>query len=292
MGEYYWDSKIDYLSKTRVLYYNDDYLEFLIKSVWKVKTSVNVIDYGCGYGYLGSKLLPILPEGSKYTGIDAGSKLIEHARDVFEDAPYSTEFFVGDIQKINIEQKYDIAVCHAFLLHVENPKEVLQKMINCLVDGGRIICFEPHWISTMANYYLDGHDLSDVVQLGLLQKLFERDAHRNGKDGNIGIKLPVYLSQLGLREIDCRVSDKVNFLDPISTTERANHLYNSIKEDGFGADPGVEEEFISNLISRGVSYEEAQNQYKSEAFLSKIFKNDIYLTFAPNMKIATGIIKR
>ena len=36
MGDYYWDSKIDYLSKTRGLYYNDDYLEFLVKSVWQI----------------------------------------------------------------------------------------------------------------------------------------------------------------------------------------------------------------------------------------------------------------
>jgi SAM-dependent methyltransferase len=235
------------------LYYNDDYLQFLIRTVWKITTPVHVIDFGCGYGYLGSKLLPILPEGSKYTGIDAGVKLIDHARDIFKDTPYTTEFIVGDIQKMNIDPKYDISVCHAFLLHVGNPKQVLQKMINCLVDQGRIICFEPHWISTMANYNLDGYDLSDVAQLGLLQKLFERDALHNGKDGNIGIKVPIYLSQLGVRQIECRVSDKVNLLDPNSETDRSEDLYNSLKEDGFGADPGGEEKFIENLVNRGAS---------------------------------------
>lgn len=292
MNGYYWDSKIDYLSRTRWLYYNDDYLEFLVKSVWKITSPVRIIDFGCGYGYLGTKLLPLLPEGSTYTGVDAGNKLIDHAKDVYKNAPFKTEFVLGDIQEMDFERKYDIAVCHAFLLHVENPKEILQKMIGCLVDPGRIICFEPHWISGMASYYLDGQNSSDVVQLGILQKLFERDAQRSGKDGNVGIKIPVYLSQLGVRQIECRVSDKVNFLDPNSEVWKKDALYSSLKEDGFGADPGEEEPFIANLVSRGATYEEAQNEYNLELFLSKVFMNDTFLTYAANMKITTGVIER
>ncbi|CAN7493776.1 methyltransferase domain-containing protein [Paenibacillus sp. LjRoot153] len=292
MSEYYWDSKIDYLSKTRWLYYNDDYFEFLVKNVWKITSPVRVIDFGCGYGYMGTKLLPLLPEESTYTGGDVGNKLIDHAKDIYKEAPYKTQFVLGDIQKVDFEQEYDIAVCHAFLLHVENQKEILQKMIGCLVDRGRIICFEPHWISGMSSYYLDGHNSSDVVQLGFLQKLYERDAQRSGKDGNVGIKIPVYLSQLGVRQIECRVSDKVNFLDPNSEAWKTEALYSSLKEDGFGADPGEEEPFIANLVNRGATYEEAQNEYKLESFLSKMFKNDAFLTYSANMKITTGVIER
>lgn len=50
MSEYYWDKKVEYLRNTRWLYYNDDYLEFLVKGVWKIKGPVNIIDFGCGYG--------------------------------------------------------------------------------------------------------------------------------------------------------------------------------------------------------------------------------------------------
>ncbi|MDD9267165.1 class I SAM-dependent methyltransferase [Paenibacillus sp. GCM10023248] len=290
MGDYYWNSKIDYLSKTRSLYYNDDYLEFLVKCVWKITSPVRIIDFGCGYGYLGTKFLPLIPEGSTYTGVDAGNKLIDHAKELFAGTPFKTEFILGDVQKMSFEQKYDIVVCHAFLLHVENPKETLQKMLSCLVDQGRIICFEPHWISAMANYYLDGYNSSDVVQLGFLQELFERDSKRSGKDGNIGIKLPVYLSQLGVKQIECRVSDKVNFLDPYSEHGKQDALFNSLKEDGFGAEPGAEERFIANLVNRGATCEEALKEYRLELFLSNIFQNDVFLTYAANMKITTGVI--
>lgn len=65
--------------------------------------------------------------------------------------------------------------------------------------GGKIICFEPHWISNMASYLLDGEKQSEFIQLGVLQKLFESDTQRNGKDGNIGMKIPIYLSELGVK---------------------------------------------------------------------------------------------
>lgn len=66
MSEYYWDNQIEYLRNTRGLYYNDDYLKFLVESVWKINKPVNIVDYGCGFGYLGLKLLPLLPDGWIY----------------------------------------------------------------------------------------------------------------------------------------------------------------------------------------------------------------------------------
>lgn len=292
MEDYYWDSQIEYLSQTRGLYYNDDYLEFLVKSVWKITSPIHIIDYGCGYGYLGSKLLPLLPLGSKYTGVDAGKELINHAQEIYKDSPYQTEFILGDIQEIDFKQKYDIAICHAFLLHMPNPNEILAKMINSVVDNGRIICFEPHWISGMSSYYIDGHDQSSLIQLGFLQKLFEKNAKRDGKDGNIGLKLPTYLSELGVKEIECRVSDKVNFLDPKMDLRNKDKLFKSLREEGLGGTPGDRELMIQRLINKGVSIEEAQKQYNSELLFSDVFTKNSSLTYAPNMKITFGRIKR
>ena len=72
--------------------YNDDYIEFLVNSVWKINNPIHLIDFGCGYGYLGLKLLPLLPKGSKYTGVDAGALLIKHAKEIYQDSPFETEF--------------------------------------------------------------------------------------------------------------------------------------------------------------------------------------------------------
>ncbi|NOV02120.1 methyltransferase domain-containing protein [Paenibacillus planticolens] len=292
MTDYYWDNKIEYLRNTRGLYYNDDYLEFLVKTVWKLNEPVNVVDFGCGYGYLGLKLLPLLPKGSTYTGIDKGSELINTAREVFLTQTHPSEFILGDIEEITVERKYDIAICHAFLLHMSSPANILQKMMDSVVDDGMVICFEPHWIANMSNYSVHDLEQSQVIPLGNLQKLFENDLKSKGKDGNIGIKIPVYLSQLGLKNVACRVSDKVNFLDQNADPQTNQRLYSSLKEEGIGGNPGDEDIFVRNLMSRGLTEREAQSQYEAELRFSKEFQMDSFLTYAPNMKITFGTVKR
>ncbi|MGG4345816.1 class I SAM-dependent methyltransferase [Paenibacillus lautus] len=292
MSEYYWDSKIEYLRNTRWLYYNDDYLEFLVKNVWKLNDSVNIVDYGCGYGYLGLKLLPLLPEGSTYTGIDKGEDLIKEAREVFDKLPYSAEFIQGDIEDMFVQRQYDVAICHAFLLHMANPRMILQKMIDSVLDGGRVICFEPHWIANTANYGFDEIQHSEVVRLGILQKLYEASAKDSGKDGNIGMKLPIMLSQLGLGNVECRVSDKVNFLNQNMDAVEKDRLFQSLKEEGIGQEQEDPVKVVEQLVQRGLTIEEAQAQYAAELKLFQEFDSDSWLTYAPNMKISFGTVSR
>ncbi len=173
-----------------------------------------------------------------------------------------------------------------------DPIKMLQKMIHSVVDEGNIICFEPHWISNMSSYNLNKHDQSEIIQLGFLQKLFEEDTKRNGKDGNIGSKLPIYLSELGVKNIDCRVSDKVNFLDSNINETDKQRLYDSLKEEGLGAAPTERKEFIENLINRGATFTEAQDQYEAELRFSKVFNINSSLIYAPSMKITFGVVKK
>ncbi|HDR8115910.1 TPA: class I SAM-dependent methyltransferase [Bacillus cereus] len=290
METYDWNSKLAYLKNTRDLYYNSDYVSFLVNSVWKISEPVHVVDYGCGYGYLGLLLMPLLPEGSKYTGIDSGETLLAEARELFRSLPYESEFLEGDAIEIELNDTYDIAICHAFLLHMSSPKTMLQKMIHSVKSGGKIICFEPHWISNMSSYTLDGENQSEIIQLGILQNLFESDTQRSGKDGNIGMKIPIYLSELGVKNIECRVSDKVNFLDSNMHHNDKNDLYQSLKEEGITGDPGDKQQFVERLMARGLTYDDALAQYEAELRFFKIFHVHSSLVYAPNMKITFGDI--
>ncbi|MCU4956035.1 class I SAM-dependent methyltransferase [Bacillus sp. FSL L8-0152] len=290
METYDWNSKLAYLKNTRDLYYNSDYVSFLVNSVWKISEPVHVVDYGCGYGYLGLLLMPLLPEGSKYTGIDSGETLLAEARELFRSLPYESEFLEGDAIEIELNDTYDIAICHAFLLHMSSPKTILQKMTHSVKSGGKIICFEPHWISNMSSYTLDGENQSEIIQLGILQNLFESDTQRSGKDGNIGMKIPIYLSELGVKNIECRVSDKVNFLDSNMHHNDKNDLYQSLKEEGIAGDPGDKQQFVECLMARGLTYDDALAQYEAELRFFKIFHVHSSLVYAPNMKITFGDI--
>lgn len=62
-----WNKEMDYLQSTRQRMWNNDYFEFLVKQVWKIDKPVSILDIRCGYGDLGLRLLPLIPEGSSYT---------------------------------------------------------------------------------------------------------------------------------------------------------------------------------------------------------------------------------
>ncbi|HDR8184351.1 TPA: class I SAM-dependent methyltransferase [Bacillus thuringiensis] len=290
METYDWNSKLTYLKNTRDLYYNDDYVSFLVNTVWKITKPVHIVDFGCGYGYLGLVLLPLLPAGSKYTGIDRGETLLAEARELFRLLPYESQFLEGDATEIELNDTYDIAICHAFLLHMSSPKTMLQKMIRSVKRNGKIICFEPHWISNMSSYSLGGENQSEIIRLGALQKLFESDTQRSGKDGNIGMKIPMFLSELGVKNIQCRVSDKVNFLDSNMHRNGKEKFYHSLKEEGIAGNPGDKQQFIERLMARGLIYDDALAQYEAELRFFKVFHLHSSLVYAPNMKITFGEI--
>ena len=66
----YWEDRLAYLKASRRAMWNEDYLRFLVEQVWEIDRPVDVLDCGCGFGYMGRMMLPLLPEGSTYTGID------------------------------------------------------------------------------------------------------------------------------------------------------------------------------------------------------------------------------
>lgn len=291
-NQYYWDTRVDYLTSKheRDIHFNDDYLEFLVKNVWKLNEAKHIADFGCGCGYMGIKLLPLLPAGSSYTGIDKGVKLIQKAKELISAVTSDFELYNRDLNEVELEKgKYDIAICRAVLMHVPNPKEILKKMVDCIKPGGLVICIESHWNSAVANFYVS--ELEDINQgnLGLLQKLFFLDAKKSGKDGNIGIKIPVYMRELGLKGVQIRVSDAANYLHP--ELEPKEVLHKLLCDEGWGRSPGNRDEFVNNLINRGATSLEAFGQYGIEATVSEEFRENglkYNTVFAPTMMISFG----
>lgn len=92
----YWSDKVNVLIQTRKTLWNEDYMQFLIKEVWKIDHPVKVLDCGCGYGYLGNLLLPLLPKGSTYTGIDFSKEMLEYGKDIFQKNGLAGRFICED----------------------------------------------------------------------------------------------------------------------------------------------------------------------------------------------------
>jgi len=203
-------SRMKYLRESRKNLWNLDYFEFLVKHVWKMDKPIRILDMGCGMGYLGSVLLPLLPEGSTYTGIDIGEKLLDEAQAIFSN--YSNvDFILQDLNEYEPTEKYDLVICQCVLIHIPSPQSILDKMIKSVIPGGRVICIEPNWVFTNLGVYRHKMEVYSHMDWGVIQKWFDGALQHSGRDSYIGIKIPAMMHDLGLKNIDIRINDKANF---------------------------------------------------------------------------------
>lgn len=205
-----WEKNSEYL-RNRSSMWNPDYFIFLVNHVWKIDKPVKIADFGCGLGYLGQILLPLLPKGSTYTGFDVSGMLIEEAREIFSDTEWDAEFVEQDVRTYALTEKYDIAICQTLLIHIPNPIMALEKMVQSVVTGGRVICIEPNWAFTYVGTYKHGMPVYSYADWGVYQKFFDIEVQRGGYDRYIGIKIPAMMHDLGLKNIDIRINDKASF---------------------------------------------------------------------------------
>lgn len=263
MDEYIWNECVDYLKRSRQTMWNADYMEFLAEKVWRIRAPVDVVDFGCGTGFLGAMLLPLLPAGSTYTGIDKGRALLEEAGRLFSDSPYPTNFIEADLADYRPARRYDIAICQAVLQHIPESVRVLEKMRDSVRPGGRVICMECDRNIANASLYFDSLDYERLNNLGILQKLWLRDLKNTGSDHTIGMKIPVYMQQIGLKDIGVRLNDRVNFINAGDASYPAE--YDSFAAGGWGGPPKDKTETVQALVNRGLTEEEAAYQFDCEA---------------------------
>ena len=209
------NGKENNLYKNRKYFWNDDYLEFLVRNVWKVELPVDVIDFRCCEGYLGQQLLEILPKGSSYTGID-NEYFTDKAKLKFANTEYLSNFVISDIYSLEPDKKYDIAIIQVGLRHMNRPIEVLKKMIASVKTGGLIICIDVNREFENDGLYIDDMDYDYLCTAFDFHKIWKKELECEGRDYAIGMRLPFYMRQLGLHDVDIRMNDKVLFVNPDS----------------------------------------------------------------------------
>lgn len=258
-----WNTAVDYLKKSRKTWWNDDYMEFLVEKVWKITKPVSIIDFGCGIGFLGELLLPILPKGSTYTGIDIGDKLLNYAKKRFQTTEYETFFEVCDLTEYAPEKKYDIAICQTVLQHIPNPISILEKMKASVKPQGMVICIELSRDVSSASLYIDGLDYSRMNLLGIEQKLRRNDLDRIGKDFEVAVKLPFYMEKAGLQNVDIRVNDFMQYISP--SNPKYETQLEAFMAGSYDERMTLEqkEKFVANLVNRGLTQAEANNEFES-----------------------------
>lgn len=272
------NGKENSLYKNRKYFWNDDYLNFLVKDAWKVRSSIDVIEFRCCNGYLGHQLLDILPMGSTYTGID-NEYFTDIAKLEFKDMN-NTKFINSDIYSFETDQKYDMAIIQAGLRHMNRPMEVLQKMIASVKKGGLIIGIDVNREFENDGLYIDELDYNYLCTAFDFHKLWQKELDCEGRDYAIGIRMPFYMRQLGLNDVDVRMNDKVWFVNPdVKDYEREvqDFIYIHNLDKSFRiADC---ENTIEYFMNREVDRSQAEAYVNKQAQIAEYFKKKEYKSF-------------
>ena len=96
--------------------------------------SGKVLDYGAG---IGDFTLNIYKNKLPTSYADVGGKTFEFAKWLFKKN--SADIIMIDLAKEDISDSYDTIFCVDVIEHVNNPKEVLTKLISHLNKGGKIV---------------------------------------------------------------------------------------------------------------------------------------------------------
>jgi SAM-dependent methyltransferase len=264
-----WDDKYEYLSASRPLYHNEDYWRFLVRDVWRIADGPRgVVDFGCGFGWLGLFMMPMLAPGSVYTGLDRSATLLERGRALFGDLPYGARFFQAEATSSPFDDsQFEVAVSHALLMHLPDPAKALAEMIRVTRDGGLVIACDASHNAINALLHVHETDEQDHVPLSLFQAMNAADRRRSGVDHNIGMKTSVLMHQAGLRDVQARISDAVRLSFPPLDTPDKERLFAAICDDGLGVPPTDEESLeraIISLMARGATREAAAAELRRE----------------------------
>ncbi|HZU87610.1 MAG TPA: class I SAM-dependent methyltransferase [Anaerolineaceae bacterium] len=283
--EGYWDGGAEYLRDCFLLQHNEDYLEFLVRRVWRIEKPVELVEFGCGSGKMGMKLLPLLPRGSSYTGLDQSAALLEKGRAMRAGTPFRMEFFQGSIFEAPFpDQHFDIALAHTVLMHVPRAEKALAEMIRVTRLGGLVITCESNRNAHTALLHIEETHHQESAPLSFFQRLNSAIHRRTGVDHNIGIKLPVLMHKAGLVNVQARISDAVRCLFPPLDSQEKQRLFKAICDEGYGQpqpDEAGRARWKANLVGLGFPEAEAEAEIQRELDEDFLTKGPGYHTVYP-----------
>lgn len=122
------EDPLKYLSKEEPTYYP-------VYSFLKGKEKLEILEVGCGYGYLTYSLHSA---GHNILGIDISKNAIKFAESNFGDY-----YKVADLKDYKANKKFDLIISTEVIEHLTNPVEFIDHCLKLLKPNGKIILTTP-----------------------------------------------------------------------------------------------------------------------------------------------------
>ncbi len=152
-----------------------------------------LLDLGCGPGFCTKEMAYIVGETGKVIGIDKSQAYINYLNQVAKLHALNIETQCSNFDQMSLSaNSLDGMYCRWALAWIDNPEAILQKVINALKTGGKIVVQEYYdWTTHQIEPKMDA--VSKAIKSAF--QSFE-DSEGNI---NIGRVLPNMLTQLGMK---------------------------------------------------------------------------------------------
>ena len=207
----------------------------------RLEPGQTVLDFGCGPGTISLGLAQAVDPGHLH-GVDLEESQIELARSAAESGGHSNvTFHVGDVNGLPFaDDTFDVAHCHAVLMHIRDTSAALAEVRRVLKPGGIVACRE----AIVASSFLE----PGSAEIDRAWAVFTKLLSANGGHPQLGKELKTALLQAGFEQIQPGFS-----FDSFGTDADVEFFYGFII-DWFHS-PAVVEAAIKHGLSTAEEFE-------------------------------------
>lgn len=157
---------------------------------------------------------------------------------------------------------------------MNKPMEVLEKMMVSVKKDGLVACIEINREFENDGLYINGISYDYLCTNFDFHKIWRKELELEGRDYAIGMRLPFYMQELGLRDIDIRMNDKVMYVNP-SIENYKEKLQDFIEINGWDEPISLsrQEALIERFMSSGLDRAEAEAYITMQSKISDFFRN-------------------
>lgn len=250
------DKHLEYLHRTRNDSWNIDYLKFLITDIWKIAEPVKVLDCGCGFGYMAPLIMPLLPKGSEYIGVDFSEKLVEDGAKLLKRHNINGCVKKQDFLSMQVNEEYDIVICQSVLRHLGKSEPFIRKMLEATKPNGLIVCIDANREFECDGTYIDGVSYEKLCDHTGAIKHWNAEIDNNDRDYAAAMRTAHIMRKLGLKDVQIRMNDKVSFVCPEQEDYDRKIDDYIIETSSWYSDSN---QAIKQLLVHGMTRKEAEN---------------------------------
>lgn len=255
-----------YLHDARDLYWNPDFLA-LVAARTQLASARRVLDVGAGLGHWTRTVARLLAPGAEVVGVDREDAWVDGARAAGDVDGVTLTYLRGDAGALPFaDGSFDVVTCQTVLIHVGDPRAVVQEMVRVLRPGGRLLLAEPNNLaSTMGRAVASPHfDVDTAVAQFKLEAHCQKGKHALGLGYNsVGEGLVGLVDPGVVDDVHVWNNDKCAVFAPGEDRSRRDELRDERRRIESGALTWSKEETLRYFVAGGGDVDEFEALWRA-----------------------------